>query len=155
MSFSEFYQRSINEPEQFWAEQARRIDWQTPFTQTLDHSNPPFARWFCEGRTNLCHNAIDRWLEKQPEALALIAVFAGAAVILVAAGATGAVRFAIMHYLGYLVKAGHIAVIAEACKRGKLPKNMVEVLFLQAAISLLVLKAVKEQTPTIQMSIRH
>ena len=35
MSFSEFYQRSINEPEQFWAEQARRIDWQTPFTQTL------------------------------------------------------------------------------------------------------------------------
>lgn len=33
MSFSEFYQRSINEPEQFWAEQARRIDWQTPFTQ--------------------------------------------------------------------------------------------------------------------------
>ena len=48
MSFSEFYQRSINEPEQFWAEQARRIDWQTPFTQTLDHSNPPFARWFCE-----------------------------------------------------------------------------------------------------------
>lgn len=74
MSFSEFYQRSINEPEQFWAEQARRIDWQTPFTQTLDHSNPPFARWFCEGRSNLCHNAIDRWLEKQPEALALIAV---------------------------------------------------------------------------------
>lgn len=74
MSFSEFYQRSINEPEKFWAEQARRIDWQTPFTQTLDHSNPPFARWFCEGRTNLCHNAIDRWLEKQPEALALIAV---------------------------------------------------------------------------------
>ena len=72
MSFSEFYQRSINEPEQFWAEQARRIDWQTPFTQTLDHSNPPFARWFCEGRTNLCHNAIDRWLEKQLEALALI-----------------------------------------------------------------------------------
>ncbi|VFT70825.1 propionate--coA ligase [Escherichia coli] len=51
MSFSEFYQRSINEPEQFWAEQARRIDWQTPFTQTLDHSNPPFARWFC-GRPN-------------------------------------------------------------------------------------------------------
>lgn len=50
MSFSEFYQRSINEPEQFWAEQARRIDWQTPFTQTLDHSNPPFARWFVKAR---------------------------------------------------------------------------------------------------------
>ncbi|MBQ4264646.1 MAG: zinc-ribbon domain-containing protein [Clostridia bacterium] len=41
-------------------------------------------------------------------------------------GAIGVVRFAIMHYLGYMVKAGHIAVIAEACKRGKLPKNMVD-----------------------------
>ncbi|MBJ9817276.1 propionate--CoA ligase [Citrobacter koseri] len=58
----------------FWAEQARRIDWQQPFTQTLDHSDPPFARWFCGGTTNLCHNAIDRWLDKQPDALALIAV---------------------------------------------------------------------------------
>ena len=38
---------------------------------------------------------------------------------------TGVVRFLIMHYLGYLVKAGHIAVIAEACKRGKLPNNQV------------------------------
>ena len=41
-------------------------------------------------------------------------------------GATGVIRFAIMHYLGYLLKAGHIAVIAEACKRGKLPNNQVE-----------------------------
>lgn len=38
---------------------------------------------------------------------------------------TGAIRFAIMHYMGYMVKAGHIAVIAEACKRGRLPKNQV------------------------------
>ncbi|SUH39252.1 propionate--CoA ligase [Salmonella enterica subsp. enterica] len=52
----------------------RRIDWRQPFTQTLDHSRPPFARWFCGGTTNLCHNAVDRWLDKQPEALALIAV---------------------------------------------------------------------------------
>ena len=74
MSYSEFYQRSITQPASFWAEQARRIDWQQPFTHTLDHSNPPFARWFCGGTTNLCHNAIDRWLDKQPDALALIAV---------------------------------------------------------------------------------
>jgi len=39
--------------------------------------------------------------------------------------ATGAVRFAIMHYAGYLVKAGHIAVIAEACATGKIPDNQV------------------------------
>ena len=74
MSFSEFYQRSITEPETFWGEQAQRIDWQMPFTQTLDSSHPPFARWFCGGTTNLCHNAIDRWLDQQPDALALIAV---------------------------------------------------------------------------------
>ena len=43
MSFSEFYQCSITEPETFWAEQAQRIDWQMPFTQTLDSSHPPFA----------------------------------------------------------------------------------------------------------------
>ncbi len=51
MSFSEFYQRSINEPEQFWAEQARVLTGRRPLRKTLDHSNPPFARWFCEGRT--------------------------------------------------------------------------------------------------------
>lgn len=44
MSYSEFYQRSITQPESFWAEQAQRIDWQQPYTQVLDHSNPPFAR---------------------------------------------------------------------------------------------------------------
>lgn len=74
MSFSEFYQRSITQPASFWAEQARRIDWRQPFTQALDYRHPPFARWFCGGTTNLCHNAIDRWLDKQPDALALIAV---------------------------------------------------------------------------------
>ncbi|GHD90817.1 propionate--CoA ligase [Pseudocitrobacter faecalis] len=76
MSYETFYQRSIDDPEAFWAEQARRIDWQTPFTRTLNYDNPPFARWFCGGTTNLCYNAIDRWLATQPEALALIAVSA-------------------------------------------------------------------------------
>ena len=40
--------------------------------------------------------------------------------------ATGVVRFFIMHYMGYLVKAGHIAVIAEACFTGQIPSNQVE-----------------------------
>ncbi|EMM6762720.1 propionate--CoA ligase [Pluralibacter gergoviae] len=76
MSYESWYQRSINDPGGFWAEQAGRIDWQTPYTRALDYDNPPFARWFCGGATNLCHNAVDRWLESQPEALALIAVSA-------------------------------------------------------------------------------
>ncbi len=40
-------------------------------------------------------------------------------------GATGIIRFAIMHYFGYLVKAGHVAVLAEAVTTGKIPDNMV------------------------------
>ncbi|PHM70431.1 propionate--CoA ligase [Xenorhabdus kozodoii] len=74
MSFQDFYQHSIDDPNAFWAEQAQRIHWQQPFEQTLDHRNPPFARWFCGGKTNLCYNALDRWLESQPDARALIAI---------------------------------------------------------------------------------
>ncbi|AOM39175.1 propionate--CoA ligase [Xenorhabdus hominickii] len=74
MSFQDFYQHSIDDPAAFWAEQAKRIHWQQPFEQVLDHSNPPFARWFCGGKTNLCYNALDRWLESQPDAKALIAI---------------------------------------------------------------------------------
>ena len=40
-------------------------------------------------------------------------------------GATGIIRFAVMHYFGYLVKAGHVAVLAEAVTTGKVPDNMV------------------------------
>ncbi|PHM49180.1 propionate--CoA ligase [Xenorhabdus miraniensis] len=74
MSFQDFYQHSIDDPNAFWAEQAKRIHWQQPFEQALDHSHPPFARWFCGGKTNLCYNALDRWLESQPDAKALIAI---------------------------------------------------------------------------------
>ena len=45
--------------------------------------------------------------------------------LLIWIGATGVVRFVIMHYMGYLVKAGHVAVIAEACKTGVIPANQV------------------------------
>ncbi|GAI34492.1 unnamed protein product, partial [marine sediment metagenome] len=37
--------RSLSDPEGFWAEQARRIDWETPFDTVLDDSRPPFTRW--------------------------------------------------------------------------------------------------------------
>ncbi|KER02907.1 propionate--CoA ligase [Photorhabdus temperata] len=74
MLFKTFYQQSIDDPDSFWAEQAKRIFWQQPFERVLDHSNPPFARWFCGGKTNLCYNALDRWLESQPDTKALIAI---------------------------------------------------------------------------------
>ncbi len=41
-------------------------------------------------------------------------------------GAIGVVRFVLMHYFGYLVKAGHVAVIAEACRTGQFPENQVQ-----------------------------
>uniref|UniRef100_UPI0036D8B4AB propionate--CoA ligase n=1 Tax=Photorhabdus sp. RM322S TaxID=3342825 RepID=UPI0036D8B4AB len=74
MLFKTFYQQSIDDPHSFWADQAKRIFWQQPFEQVLDHNNPPFARWFCGGKTNLCYNALDRWLESQPDAKALIMI---------------------------------------------------------------------------------
>ncbi|NUA26297.1 propionate--CoA ligase [Cupriavidus basilensis] len=64
--------RSLTDPEGFWAEQARRIDWETPFDTVLDDSRPPFTRWFVGGRTNLCHNAVDRHLAERADQAALI-----------------------------------------------------------------------------------
>jgi len=66
--------RSLSDPAGFWAEQAARIDWETPFERVLDDSRPPFARWFVGGRTNLCHNAIDRHLAARADQRALIYV---------------------------------------------------------------------------------
>ncbi len=44
----------------FWAEQALRLHWDTPFTETLDWSGAPVARWFADGTLNACDNAVDR-----------------------------------------------------------------------------------------------
>ena len=72
--YREFHARSISRPEEFWGDQARLIDWQAPFTKVLDYSNPPFAKWFVGGKTNLCHNAIDRHLATRGDGSALIYV---------------------------------------------------------------------------------
>ncbi len=73
-SYAEFYRRSIEEPDAFWREQAQLIDWQTPPQQVCDYSQPPFARWFVGGTTNLCHNAVDRHLASRAQHTALIAI---------------------------------------------------------------------------------
>ena len=66
------HRRSINAKEAFWAEQAALIDWFEQPSQVLDFSNPPFARWYVGGKTNLCHNAIDRHLKDRAEQKALV-----------------------------------------------------------------------------------
>jgi propionyl-CoA synthetase len=73
-NYAEFHQRSLTERDAFWAEQAALIDWKTPFSQVCDYSNPPFAKWFVGGTTNLCHNAVDRHLAARADQAALIFV---------------------------------------------------------------------------------
>ncbi|UJB63727.1 propionate--CoA ligase [Acidovorax sp. YS12] len=72
--YADFHRRSIDERDAFWAEQARLIDWQTPPQQVCDYSNPPFAKWFVGGTTNLCHNAVDRHLAARGQQNALVAI---------------------------------------------------------------------------------
>src|SRR4030081_1954502 len=79
-TYAESHARSLADRDAFWRERAALIDWQTPFSQVLDYSKPPFARWFVGGRTNLCHTALDRHLplrEPQP-ALVFISSETGA-----------------------------------------------------------------------------
>jgi propionyl-CoA synthetase len=71
-TYREFHRRSIADRDAFWRAEAELIDWQTPFTSVLDYANPPFAKWFVGGRTNLCHNAVDRHLATRGEQKALV-----------------------------------------------------------------------------------
>jgi propionyl-CoA synthetase len=73
-TYQEFYRRSIDQPDAFWSEQAKLIDWHKPPRQVCDYSRPPFVKWFVGGETNLCYNAVDRHAAKRPNAAALIFV---------------------------------------------------------------------------------
>ncbi len=64
--------RSLASPGPFWTEQAAQIDWVKPFTKVCDYSNPPFAKWFVGGETNLCYNAVDRHLASRADQNALV-----------------------------------------------------------------------------------
>jgi propionyl-CoA synthetase len=72
--YVDFHRRSLNDREGFWSEQAALIDWQRPFEQVCDYSRPPFAKWFVGGKTNLCHNAVDRHLKDRADQNALVFV---------------------------------------------------------------------------------
>jgi propionyl-CoA synthetase len=73
-TYAEFHRRSLTERDSFWAEQAQLVDWKTQPQQICDYSNPPFAKWFVGGTTNLCHNAVDRHLKDRANQAALIFV---------------------------------------------------------------------------------
>ncbi len=57
----ELYTNAATDRLGFWADQARDVlHWHTPFTKTLDWSNPPFAKWFEDGHLNVAYNCLDR-----------------------------------------------------------------------------------------------
>ncbi|MCP3667258.1 MAG: propionyl-CoA synthetase [Gammaproteobacteria bacterium] len=60
MGYEESYRRSMEDPEGFWADAAKEIDWYKPYDKVLDDSNKPFYRWFSGGELNTCYNALDR-----------------------------------------------------------------------------------------------
>ncbi|MEQ1512599.1 MAG: propionate--CoA ligase [Lysobacteraceae bacterium] len=74
MRYEDEYRRSIEDPEGFWAEQAKAIHWHVPPVKILDYDNPPFRSWFVGGQTNLCYNAVDRHLDARGDQLALVAI---------------------------------------------------------------------------------
>ena len=59
-TYARAHRRRIEDPEGFWGEAARGIDWITKPRSVLDDSRPPFYRWFTGGQLNTCFNALDR-----------------------------------------------------------------------------------------------
>jgi propionyl-CoA synthetase len=62
--YDNLYKASIADPEKFWDEAAKDVKWFSPYKKVLDISNPPFYRWFVEGKINTCFNAVDRHVEE-------------------------------------------------------------------------------------------
>ncbi len=62
-SLDAVYRRSLEDPDGFWAEAAKEIDWYSPWDRVLDDSNQPFYRWFAGATCNTCYNAVDRHVE--------------------------------------------------------------------------------------------
>ena len=60
---AELYDRADADRLEFWAEQARRLDWDTDFDQVLDWSDAPFAKWFVGGKLNVAYNCVDRHVD--------------------------------------------------------------------------------------------
>ena len=60
MGYAEVYADWQKDPEGFWMEQARAIDWVTAPVKALDASRAPLYRWFADSEVNTCYNAVDR-----------------------------------------------------------------------------------------------
>ncbi len=63
MGYRNTYDAWRKDPEGFWLEAAKSIDWIEPPTRALDDSHAPFYRWFADATCNTCYNAVDRHVE--------------------------------------------------------------------------------------------
>jgi len=72
--YREMYKRSIEDPKGFWAEQAGRLDWVKPPSRIrdVDFAANARIRWYEDGQLNVCHNCVDRHLEKRGDQAAII-----------------------------------------------------------------------------------
>jgi len=71
--FKQIYDQSINKPEEFWQNVSEDIFWFKKPTQILNKDKPPFYKWFCDGVTNTCYNALDIHIDQgRGERIALI-----------------------------------------------------------------------------------
>ena len=76
-SYEKFYEKSINDPESFWWEQALNIDWYKPFTKDaikkVNFSKDSLEiKWFYDGKLNVSYNCIDRHLKTKSDNTAII-----------------------------------------------------------------------------------
>ena len=63
MNYNEFYSRSINEPERFWAEQAEAIEWYNKPEIILSKDQNDYPLWFEDGQLNVCYLALDKHIQ--------------------------------------------------------------------------------------------
>ncbi|KQY60526.1 acetyl-coenzyme A synthetase [Aeromicrobium sp. Root495] len=60
---ADIYAEADADRQAFWGKAAERLAWGEPFTEVLDWSNPPFAKWFVGGKLNVAYNCVDRHVE--------------------------------------------------------------------------------------------
>jgi acetyl-CoA synthetase len=73
--YKEMYARSVKDPNGFWGEQAKRLDWIKPFSRVKNTSYDPSnvsIKWFEDGTLNVCHNCVDRHLAKRGDQTAIL-----------------------------------------------------------------------------------
>ena len=61
---SEMYDQAAADREGFWAKQAEHLHWDTKWSQVLDWSDAPFAKWFVGGKLNVAYNCVDRHVDE-------------------------------------------------------------------------------------------